>query len=100
MARRSRASLRHALLAVTFGALAALPFASTLIPPVGIEAPIATQEPARMEPPPAGERCPHGRRTRALLSRLRHLGGRAFRYPHCSLRDGSRGWPSFCYRWP
>ncbi|HEV2668155.1 MAG TPA: hypothetical protein VG324_24780, partial [Blastocatellia bacterium] len=36
MARRSRASLRHALLAVTFGALAALPFASTLIPPVGI----------------------------------------------------------------
>jgi uncharacterized protein (TIGR03435 family) len=58
MARRSRASLRHALLAVTFGALAALPFASTLIPPVGIEAPIATQEPARMEPPPAGAALP------------------------------------------
>jgi uncharacterized protein (TIGR03435 family) len=58
MARRSRASLRHALLAVTFGALAALPFASTLIPSVRIEAPIATQEPARTAPQPAGAASP------------------------------------------
>jgi uncharacterized protein (TIGR03435 family) len=58
MARRSRASLRHALLAVTFGALTALPFATTLIPPVRIEAPIATQEPARSAQPPASAAAP------------------------------------------
>ena len=58
MARRSRASLRHALLAVTFGALAALPLVSTLIPSVRIEAPIAMQEPARMAAPPAGAALP------------------------------------------
>src|SRR5262245_12326277 len=67
MAQRSRASLRHALLAVTFAALAALPVASTLIPPVGIEAPIATQEPVRTPPPPAVAVLPAPQKDAAIV---------------------------------
>ena len=43
LARRSRASVRHALLAVTFGALLALPAASILTPPVRIGVPIVVE---------------------------------------------------------
>ncbi len=46
LARRSQASVRHALLAVTFGALLALPAASILTPPVRIAAPIVVETPA------------------------------------------------------
>ena len=44
MARRSRAAVRHALIAAAFGVLLALPVASLLIPPVRIVAPATPQE--------------------------------------------------------
>ena len=44
LARRSRAAVRHALLAAAFGVLLALPVASILAPPVRIAVPAAAQE--------------------------------------------------------
>src|SRR5580700_5096737 len=50
VARRSRAAVRHALLAAAFGVLLALPIASIVTPPVRIEVPAA----ARVVPAFAG----------------------------------------------
>jgi TonB family protein len=44
LARRSRAAVRHALLAAAFGVLLALPVASIVAPPVRIAVPAAAQE--------------------------------------------------------
>jgi len=44
LARRSRAAVRHALLAASFGALLVLPIASIVTPPVRIAVPAAAQE--------------------------------------------------------
>ena len=41
LARRSRAAVRHALLAVTFGATLLLPIASIVAPPVHVTVPVA-----------------------------------------------------------
>jgi TonB family protein len=55
LAHRSRAAMRHALLAAAFGALLALPVASVLSPPVDIAVRIATQAPvARPSAPSSG----------------------------------------------
>src|SRR5580700_9567073 len=43
LARRSRAAVRHALLAATFGVLLVLPIASIVAPPVRIALPAAAQ---------------------------------------------------------
>jgi beta-lactamase regulating signal transducer with metallopeptidase domain len=52
LARRSRAAVRHALLAAAFGVLLALPIASIVTPPVRIAVPAAA--PKRIEPAFAG----------------------------------------------
>src|SRR5580692_11449973 len=44
LTRRSRAAVRHAVLAASFAVLLALPIASTLIKPVRIALPASTQE--------------------------------------------------------
>jgi hypothetical protein len=44
LARRSRAAVRHALLAAAFGVLLALPLASIVVPPVRIAVPVVAQE--------------------------------------------------------
>ena len=43
LARRSRAAVRHVLLAATFGVLLLLPVASLIVPPVRIAVPIVRQ---------------------------------------------------------
>jgi TonB family protein len=55
LARRSRAALRHAVLAATFGVLLMLPIASILVPPIRIAMQIMTQDRAA-KPLPAGNR--------------------------------------------
>ena len=56
LARRSRAAVRHALLAAVFGVLLALPAASILAPPVRIAVPAAAPE--RIAPAAAGSTDP------------------------------------------
>ncbi len=50
LARGSRAAVRHALLAATFGVLLLLPLASVVAPPVRVAVPIAAQAPAVPHP--------------------------------------------------
>jgi len=50
LTRRSRASLRHAILAAAFGVLLVLPIASTLAPPFRVGLPVMPRE--RIEPAP------------------------------------------------
>jgi uncharacterized protein (TIGR03435 family) len=53
LARRSRAAVRHALLAAAFAVMLALPIASIVAPPLRIEVPIVARD--RSVPPPAAE---------------------------------------------
>jgi uncharacterized protein (TIGR03435 family) len=46
LARRSRAAVRHVLLAAAFGVLVVLPIAAAVVPSVRVEVPFAAQEPA------------------------------------------------------
>jgi uncharacterized protein (TIGR03435 family) len=54
LARKSRAALRHVLLAATFGVLLLLPVASLIVPPVRIVVPTVRMRNANLSPPAAG----------------------------------------------
>jgi len=60
LTRRSRAAVRHAVLAASFAVLLALPIASTLVKPVRIALPASTQEwaPLSLFPAPVGTAQP------------------------------------------
>src|SRR5580658_9885314 len=62
LTRRSRAAVRHAVLAASFAVLMALPIASTLIAPVRIPLPASTQDwaPPSLFPAPIDATQPAG----------------------------------------
>ncbi len=54
LARRSRAAVRHVLLAITFGVLLLLPVASLIVPPIRIAVPTVRMRDAKLSAPAAG----------------------------------------------
>ena len=69
LGRRSRAAVRHALLAAAFGVLLVLPIASVVAPPVRIAVPAAAQERIVLTLAPPGRFRGPRRRTQAPASR-------------------------------
>ncbi len=101
LARRSRAAVRHALLAAAFGVLLVLPVASIVAPPVRIAVPVATQtRPCRLLADGViGAIRAVAPADAASASRLQLRDHRRFRCLLCCSRDGSPGRRFFCCRW-
>ena len=98
LARRSRAAVRHALLAAAFGVLLVLPIASLVAPPVRIAVPAAAQ--ARIVPAVAQAPSTRFRASRRrTASRRRSASARTFAVCSVCSRDGSPGRRCFCCRW-
>jgi len=100
LARRSRAAVRHALLAAGFGVMLALPVVSIVAPPVRIVSPMTAQDRAWL-PPLAGtiDAAPDITATDGGAGGVPVVPPRQdSRCRRCCSRDGSPGRYCFCCR--